>query len=110
MTPRPKGSDPEGREVPSEFPGTTPPASTNQWVMTSIADMREAVGKLNGTLVAIQSQVGRIEGKVDDIKTKVDGHGNWMHTTKVLLGVIGTLLVVIIAPIVVLWAKHTFWP
>lgn len=77
-----------------------------------------AISRLDTTLASFQVQLARIESDLKDLKSdfrvemkevrdEVKGHGNWAHTTKILMGALWALVIAIVAPIVVIWAKNT---
>jgi hypothetical protein len=64
-----------------------------------------ALGKFEGTLVGMQTQLNRIETKLGEVEKEVSGHGKWMHTLKAFAAVMAFLLSWIFANAVWPWAK-----
>jgi hypothetical protein len=103
----------EGPEtVPTKFAETTPPAGTDlsMWLLNAMTRATEAIGKIEANVAALQTQMNRMEDKLDAIKTEVKGHANWMHTLKVALAGLGILLGWIVVYAVVPWVKTKVAP
>ena len=93
--PRSGGGRGEQASTPKSFAETTPPpsgADLSMWLVGAVTRNSEALGKVEGTLVGLQAQMDRMEGKLDAIKTNVEGHGKWIHTLKIALTGIGIVL------------------
>ncbi|MFI5399297.1 MAG: hypothetical protein ACHQ9S_27525 [Candidatus Binatia bacterium] len=96
------------QSVPASFAETTPPetgANLSMWLLNAHTKIEGTLGRVEATLVGLQTQMNRIEAKVGEVEKEVAGHGKWMHTLKTFAGVIGVLLVWILANAVWPWAK-----
>lgn len=93
MAPAKSGKDQP--TVPTSFPSTTPPVigtDLSTWLLSASTKTEGALGKIDATLTAMQTQLNRIETKLGDVEDEVAGHGKWMHTLKAFAGVLLLLL------------------
>ncbi len=98
--------------TPTSFAETTPPpsgADLTMWLLNAMQRNTETLSKLDGTVANFQAQLDRLEGKVDEVKTEVKGHGNWIHTLKYVISAFGVMLTWAIIYVVVPWVKTKFF-
>jgi hypothetical protein len=94
--------------APTSFPNTTPLAvgtDIGGWLLNASTKMEGTLGSVEATLVALQTQMNRIESKLGEVEKEVAGHGKWMHTLKTFAVAMGILLGWVFANAVWPWAK-----
>lgn len=109
----PKPKDTEKTTSPTDFPATTPPltgADLSTWLLSAVTKNTEAMGRVEATAASLRTQMERMETKLDVIATEVKGHGNWIHTLKHALLVIGIIIGWAVVYAVGPWVKMKLFP